>query len=255
MTGHQFSAEELGILPVDETSPIPLYQQIRIELFGMIQSEKIKQADTLPAENDLAQAYQVSRQTIRQALGLLASENLVERTPGRGTTVCSGRNRLHFFLDQSFGQQIIELGLKPHSEVLRIKVITIDGMAPNSLLTKRGARALELIRLRYGDDFPIGVQYTTVITELCPDLHTHDFNNGSLYDILINHYKLPIARIDHAVSAIQSDEWHTNLLKVPDHGPLLHVKTTAYLENNEPIEASTSYYRADRYEFSIRKDY
>jgi GntR family transcriptional regulator len=221
----------------------------------MIQSEKLKPGDILPTENDLAQAYHVSRQTIRQAIGLLAAENLVDRTPGRGTTVCSGPNRMRFFLDQSFGQQIIEMGLTPHSEVLRKKVITIDGTVPSSLHVKRGARALELIRLRYGDDFPIGVQYTTIITELCPDLHTQNFETGSLYDILLNRYKLPIVRIDHAVSAVQPDEWHKNLLKVPERAPLLHVNTTAYLENNEPIESSTSYYRADRYEFSIRKDY
>ena len=255
MTGRQYSVEELGIVPVDETSPIPLYQQVRIELFSMIQSEKLKPGDMLPTENDLAQAYNVSRQTIRQAIGLLSAEKLIDRTPGRGTSVCSGPNRIHFFLDQSFGQQIIEMGLTPHSEILRKKIITIDGTAPGSLQGKKDARALELIRLRFGDDFPIGVQYTTVITEFCPDLHTHDFETGSLYDILLNHYKLPIVRIDHAVSAVQPDEWHKNLLKVPDNAPLLHVNTTAFLDNNDPIESSTSYYRADRYEFSIRKDY
>lgn len=255
MTGHQFTAKELGILPVDESSPIPLYQQVRIELLGMIQSTKLRTGDMLPPENKLAQAYQVSRQTIRQAIGLLAAENLVERTPGRGTTIQVGQNRLLFFLDQSVGQQLVEMGMKPHSEVLRKKITTVDGTAPSSLHTKKGCQALELIRLRFGDNSPIGVQYTTVVTDLCPDLHTQDFETESLYTLLFKHYRLLVTRIDQAVSAVQPDEWHRNLLKVADQSPLLRVNTTAYLENDEPIEASTSYYRADRYEFSISKNY
>ncbi|MFW5714666.1 MAG: GntR family transcriptional regulator [Brevefilum sp.] len=255
MQGHQYTAEELGILSVDDSSPIPLYQQVRIELLGMIQSEKLKPGDRLPSENELAEAYQVSRQTVRQAIGLLAAENLVERTPGRGTMICKGRNRLLFFLDQSFAQQIIDMGLKPHSEVLRKKMTIVDGTAPISLHPKKGCQALELIRLRFGDNFPIGVQYTTVVTDLCPDLHTQDFKSKSLYSLLLTRYKLPIGRIDQIVSAVRPDEWHKNLLKVPNQSPLLQVNTTAYLKNDEPIEASTSYYRADRYEFSISKNY
>lgn len=255
MTGRQFTAKELGILPVDESSPIPFYQQVRIELLGMIQSTKLKPGDRLPPENELAQAYKVSRQTIRQAIGLLAAEDLVERTPGRGTTICKERNRLMFFLDQSFAQQILEMGMKPHSEVLRKKITTVDGTAPSSLQAKKGCQALKLIRLRFGDDIPIGVQYTTIVTDLCPDLHMQDFTKESLYSLLLKRYRLPIGRIDQAVSAVMPDEWHKNLLKIPDIAPLLHVITTAYLENDEPIEASSSYYRADRYEFSISKDY
>jgi GntR family transcriptional regulator len=255
LMSHQFTASELGIIPIDESSVIPLYQQVRIELLGMIQSGKLKPGDMLPPEKDLAAAYQVSRQTVRQAIGLLAAENLLERTPGRGTTICKGRNRLLFFLDQSFAQQMVEMGMAPHSEVLRKKITTVDGTAPSSLHKKKGCQALELIRLRYGDDFPIGVQYTTVVTDLCPDLYTQDFEKESLYALLLKRYKLPIARIDQAVSAVLPDEWHKNLLKIPDQSPLIRVNTTAYLENDAPIEASTSYYRADRYEFSISKNY
>ena len=255
MEPHQFLTEELGISQVDENSPIPLYQQVRIELIGMLQSGKLKPGDMLPSEMDLAKAYHVSRQTIRRAIGLLASENHLERTPGRGTTVIDGKSRLKFFLDQSFAEQIISMGLMPHSEVLRKKITKIDGTSPSPLHPKMGSQALELYRLRFGDEFPIGVQYTIIVTDLCPDLHTQDFEKASLYNLLLSRYKLLVARIDHTVSAVFPDEWHKNLLKVTDTSPLILVNTTAYLDNDEPIEVSTSYYRADRYEFSISKNY
>lgn len=249
------SSTDLDIRPVDENSPIPLYQQVRIDLLNMLQSEQLKPGQMLPTEKELAEAYNVSRQTIRQAIGDLASSNLLERTPGRGTTVLSGRNRLKFFLDKSFAQQIVEMGLEPHSEVLRQKEIIIDNASPQSLRHKRGSAALELIRVRFGNDTPIGMQYTTIITDLCPDLGSHDFKEASLYNLILTKYKLPIARIDQTIGAVIADEWHKNLLKVSREIPLLLVNTTAYLENGEPLEASTSYYRADKYEFSVSQNY
>lgn len=251
----QRDVKELGINPLEENGPIPLYQQIRIDLQNMMQAKRLNPGDLLPSEMDLAHAYQVSRQTVRQAIGQLVTDHLLERKPGHGTTVLTGRNRTKFFLDQSFAQQMAEMGLNARSEVLRKKQTLIDGTSPNTLDEKKGSSALELIRLRFADDAPIGVQYTTVITTFCPDLHTHNFETGSLYQLLLTRYKLPISRIDHVVSAVVADSWHVNLLKVNNVSPLLLVNTTAYLENGEPIEASTSYYRADKYEFSVSQGY
>lgn len=246
---------ELGIAPLEENGTLPLYQQIRLDLQGMMQSDKLKPGDLLPSEMDLARAYQVSRQTVRQAIGELVSQQLLERKPGHGTTVLTGRNRVKFFLDQSFTQAMREIGLNPRSEILRKKKTNIDNNAPDSLHGEKGSSALELIRLRFANDEPIGIQYTTVITKYCPDLFIHDFETGSLYDLLLSRYKLPISKINHVVNAVVADPWHVNLLKVSNISPLLLVRTTAYLENNEPIESSTSYYRADKYEFNVSRGY
>ena len=255
MTVRQRTIEDLKVKPLEVISSIPLYQQIRIDLQSMMQARKLEPGDLLPSEIDLAQAYQVSRQTVRQAISQLTNEHLLERKPGYGTTVLAGRNRIKFFLNQSFGQQMAEMGLQASSEVLRNKLAVIDEDSPSSLHGKIGSSALELIRLRFGDKVPIGVQYTTVITDDCPDLHLHDFRQESLYQLLLAHYKLPISRIDHVVNAVTVDPWHQNLLMVNDDSPLLLVKTIAFLENDEPIEASTSYYRADKFEFSTRQDF
>ncbi len=255
MDACQRTTTELGIKPLEENGTIPLYQQIRLDLQTMMQSELIKPGDLLPSEMGLAQAYQVSRQTVRQAIGELVAQQLLERKPGHGTTVLAGQNRVKFFLDQSFTKAMAEIGLQPRSEILRKKTTIIDTNAPNSLHVERGSSALELIRLRFANDEPIGVQYTTIITKDCPDLYLNDFETGSLYEHLLSRYKLPISRIDHVVNAVVADPWHVNLLKVSNISPLLLVATTAYLENGEPIEASTSYYRADRYEFSVSRGY
>lgn len=255
MDYRQRSVEEIGITPVDENSPIPLYQQVHMDLLNLLQSGKLQPGDMLPTEKVLSEAYHIGRQTLREAVTRLVNENLLERTPGRGTIVLPGQNRFKFFLDRSFAQQMIEMGLTPRSEVLQINRRKIDEVSPPSLHRKMGSNSIELIRIRFGDDTPIGVQYTTVITDACPELGDEDFEKKSLYSLLLTKYRLPITRIDQVVRATLADEWHKSLLKISETSPLLLVYTTAYLDNGEPIEASTSYYQADKYEFSIVQNY
>ena len=247
--------QDLGITPVDENSQIPLYHQIQMDMLNLLQSNKLVQGDMLPSEAVLCEAYSVGRQTLREAVTRLVNDGLLERTPGRGTVVLGGKNRLKFFLDRSFAQQINEMGFTPHSEVLRKTERIIDETSPLPLQAQKGSRSLELIRLRFGDKMPFAVQYTTVVTELCPGLGEYDFVEDSLYNLLLTKYKLPLARIDQTVSAAIADDWHKSLLKVPDNAALLYVKSIAYLDNGDPLEVSTSFYRADRYEYSISHGY
>lgn len=255
MEYRQRSISDIGVTPVDESSPIPLYQQVHMDLLNLLQSGKLQPGDMLPTEKQLSEAYSIGRQTLREAVTRLVNENLLDRTQGRGTVVLAGQNRLKFFIDRSFAQQMIEMGLTPRSEVLRVNRRIIDATSPLSLQSKKGSNSMELIRIRYGDDVSIGVQYTTVIIDACPDLIEDDFEKESLYNLLLTKYRLPVTRIDQTVRATLADEWHKSLLKLTDAAPLLLVYTTAYLDNREPIEASTSYYRADRYEFSISQNY
>ena len=246
---------DMGITPIDQDSPIPLYQQVRIDLTNLIRSGRLVPGDMLPSEDQLCEAYGVGRQTLRKAVTRLVNRNILDRTPGRGTVVLKHQDRQKFFLDRSFARQITEMGLKPSSEVLRKEQRVIDETSPESLRVKLDSSALELFRIRYGNGDPICVQYTTIVTDLCPTLYKHDFSVSSLYDLLLTEYRLPVTRIDHSVRASIADEWMRSLLKINSPAALLVVKTTAYLAEGDPIEASTSYYRADRYEFSTSQNF
>ncbi len=205
----------LNISAVDTSKPLPLYIQIIGHLKEMIQSGMLQPGAMLPPEVELSKAYGVSRQTMRQAILRLVDENILERKAGRGTFVVWQENRLKFYLDRSFAQQIIEMGMSPHSEVLKVTTGVIDATSPEPLHVRIGANSLVLVRLRFGDQTPIGIQYTTVITNRCLGLENHDFNQESLYNILWMEYQLPIKRIEQIISAVNADDWHCSLLKYP----------------------------------------
>lgn len=250
MPGKQIQIDDLAFKPVDAASPIPLYHQIEADLREMIVSGKLSPGDVLPPELELCTVYHVGRHTMRTALARLAMDNLIERKAGRGTVVKQPSIHTRFYLDRSFTRQMADMGLKSRSKVIDLSTGTINKQHPLPLHAKIDAPYLYLVRLRFGDDEPIGVQYATIVTELCPGLDKYDFNLHSLYDVLSREYQLVIHQITHTVSAVSADPIQAELLQVIEDDPLLLVNTVAFVHNREIIEYTTSYYRADKYEFS-----
>ena len=68
------------------------YYALMEELKREILSGKYMPGDRLPSENQLTEAYQISRHTVRKALALLENEGYVTAEHGRGT-FCSERMR------------------------------------------------------------------------------------------------------------------------------------------------------------------
>lgn len=235
---------------VDPHSPVPLYHQIYLDLRRMIQGGMIPSGGMLPPEMDICQAYNVGRQTVRQAIARLVDDDLIERFAGRGTFVRAQPSHTQFFLDRSFTQQMRELGRVPHSHVLSIQTGVVDSNLMPAFQGYNGQGSVTIERLRLGDDEPICHQVCTVLTERCPGIEQHDFENQSMYEILSTRYHLMINRIDHVVRATAADGYRADLLNVTEGTPLLFVGTTTYLDDGQIIEHTASYYRADRYEYS-----
>ena len=66
----------------------PKYQKIADDLRIHIEAGKYARSTTLPTEFSIAQEYQVSRQTVRQALSMLAKDGLIEKRQGSGSHIC-----------------------------------------------------------------------------------------------------------------------------------------------------------------------
>lgn len=65
----------------------PKYQVIASELRSQIRAGRFKDENILPTEFELMDIYQVSRQTIRQALAIIEKEGLIEKRRGSGSHI------------------------------------------------------------------------------------------------------------------------------------------------------------------------
>jgi len=71
-----------------------LYLQLVAHFRGQITSGTQPPGSQLPTEIELTEMFEVSRNTVRQAMNMLVNEGLLERTQGRGTFVCAVQTRV-----------------------------------------------------------------------------------------------------------------------------------------------------------------
>jgi GntR family transcriptional regulator, arabinose operon transcriptional repressor len=65
----------------------PKYMQLKQEILSWLHSGRLKQGDQMPSENEIAERFQMSRQTVRQTFGELEQEGWLYRVQGKGTFV------------------------------------------------------------------------------------------------------------------------------------------------------------------------
>lgn len=65
----------------------PKYLQLKEEMLTWVISERWKPDEQIPTEHEIASLYNMSRQTVRQAIGELVKEGWLYRVQGRGTFV------------------------------------------------------------------------------------------------------------------------------------------------------------------------
>ena len=107
--------ERVGKLAEGDTAP--LYQQLQRVLRQAIERQILSPAEALPAERDLAQAYTLSRVTVRKALDGLVDARLLTRKQGAGTFVAA-RVEKNFATISSFTEDMVSRGRVPRSEWL-----------------------------------------------------------------------------------------------------------------------------------------
>src|SRR3954464_15711113 len=67
--------------------PLQRYEQIAERLAGDIRSGLLAPGERLPSERELARVLEVSRASVREAIGALQVQGVVETRPGAGTFV------------------------------------------------------------------------------------------------------------------------------------------------------------------------
>lgn len=65
----------------------PKYMQLKQEIISWIVTAQFKPHEKLPSENEIGKQFEMSRQTVRQALGDLEQEGWLYRVQGKGTFV------------------------------------------------------------------------------------------------------------------------------------------------------------------------
>lgn len=205
----------------------------------------------LPSEYDLAKEFDVSRLTVRKAIDLLIRQQLLVKSPGKGTYVMTYSDKVE---SGRLGLQGFTEAAKAYGKKSRTEVISFGPIDPFpeeisrvlALDTRVNKEIDMLVRRRFWDEEPMTVEHVAICHEYVAGLKPHDFE-GSLFALLEK--RVAIAYSHQEVEAMLMDKKMAKLLHGKKGDPLLRVHSVTYTADAKPILFDTSYYRADKYSF------
>jgi GntR family transcriptional regulator len=240
---------------IAEISPArdPLYHQVYSAITDSIRSGRLRPGDRLPTERQFCEQLEVSRATVRRALGQLVEEGIVEAQVGRGSFV---RASLDSFAEppnmlMSFTELAAARGLQASAQVL--SQTTRSAVPEEALAFKIGVHSLvfEIRRLRMLDAAPVALDRTRVPLDIAPSLPSQDFTTASIYKTLEAAGAVPVTA-DVVVSAAVADEPRAKALDASPGSALLVCTTMSYDLAGRLVEIGEITYRADLYQLHTK---
>ena len=230
-------------------SPVPLYIQIKDLLQKQIENGAYAIGARLPSERELAQRFNVSRMTARQALQSLAQEGLTSSRVGKGTFVSPPRINQELRTLTSFSEDMRERGMAPNSRVIRAEVVPANREIAGRLRVAPKTAIVLLSRVRLADDQPLALETTHIPTGLCAGLLEHyDFSRESLYEVLRVDYGWNLVWADQMIQACMPSESERRALNLNTRTPVLRLARVTYNQYDQPVEFVRSVYRGDQYQ-------
>jgi len=227
---------------------VPKYYQVKSQILTLIAG--LGPGSPVPTERDLAERFDTSRTTVRQAIAELVVDGRLERTQGRGTFVAQPK-LMQVRQLTSFSQDLQEEGWRPGSVVLSIDERPADAEVARHLQIPPGTPFHRVERLRTAGEEPIAHEIAHLPGPL-PRLDSHLAALGSLYRTLREVYATEIAVVEDVVETALADPVEASLLGVDTGLPMLLVHRTGWAENGQIVEWTRSIFRGDRFRFVAR---
>jgi GntR family transcriptional regulator len=238
---------------IDNAQALPLYHQVAGILRQRIEDGIYPVGGRLLAEDELASEFEVSRATIRQAVGELVMEGLVVRRQGRGTYV-EGRER--GVLQQRFRGSLGDLIHESH----RAKTRNVE-LAHNTSIPMHIAEALQLDepfgtvvkRTRTMDGQPFALTITYLPGDIGKKITSAGLRKKALMELLIDG-GVVLNNATQAIRAQLADLDVCSQIDVELGAAVLFVERIVHGADGRPVEYVRSWYRGDRYEYAVTLD-
>ncbi len=151
------------------------------------------------------------------------------------------------FLEELY-DQVQKVSVKA-VEISRIP--TTDDLRNALDLNSEESELLRIKRVRHMNDAPYALTINFLPMEIGLQIQERDLYHVPLLWILQEQLKIPITRAHETIEASAADPEVAARLDIPVLSPVMHVKRVMYTQRDRPLELVESYYRADRYQYSV----
>ena len=230
-------------------SEMPLYTQLIRIIKHSITSGESAVGQLLPSEAELCKAFNISRNTVRQAIGTLEEDGFVVRKRGKGTFVADPTTRRKN-VQHSFTTEITQMGKTPSSTLVTFDVMTVTPRIREIMELPSDAKIYCFTRVRNADDRPLIVETSYYPQSIYPDLTRELVQTNSVYSLLY-HVGVVSASAEETYEAVVLGDREAALLHCRVGAPAFFHERRTTGENGRVYEYTTSYMLAERLKLSV----
>ncbi|NCC79070.1 MAG: trehalose operon repressor [Clostridia bacterium] len=223
-----------------------LYNKIQKD----IEEGILKPGERLPSEKELMETYDLSRDTVRKSLGLLAANSYIRKIKGKGSFVLE-MNRFDFPVAGliSFKEMAKRTNMKSHyTEVVRLHLLKESAFPVHAVEQNELKDIWELIRVRVIDGRRVILDkdyfYKDVVGEL-----TEDVCKGSIYEYFENELGITIGHAHKEIIIEKATEEDKRNLDLQDYDVVAVVNSLVYLETGKLFQFTQSRHCPDKFRF------
>jgi GntR family transcriptional regulator len=207
---------------VFQKSRMPLYLQVAKLMRHQIESQAWRYGEQIPTLDELERKYQVSRITLRAALGQLEELGIVRRTRGLGTFVAKDLSQERWFKLPTTLAELVEAVAE-----LKIRLLPVEAGADMPLVPafpcgEVGPSYRRLLRVHYHDEQPYCLISVHVDRDLF-DAAPQDFSSKPIIPQLVALRGVRIEQARQIVRITVADETTARHLDIGVGDPVAHV--------------------------------
>src|SRR5690625_2859870 len=225
------------------------YLTIYHDLVEKINKAHWKDAKMLPSENELALHYEVSRETIRKSLDLLAQNGFIQKVRGKGSIILDSEKfdfpvsgivsfkELATSFDHTVKTIVNELSMVEANEGLQSK-LSVSAKEPVWKVVRAREIASEKVIL---DIDYFNKDYVPYLTkEICED---------SIYEYLENELKLDISYARKEIVVEEPTTEDRELLDLDGYSNIVVIRSMVHLDDTSLFQYTESRHRPDKFKF------
>ena len=234
----------------DLSNKVSLYYLVSEKIENEIKEGKYLPGTKIPSERELCDQFQVSRVTVRQAVGILEREGYLKRIQGKGTFVEPPYIQQDLNSVYSFSAEMNKQGKVNSTKVICKDVVEADKKLAERLGINEYDPVVFLERLRIAEDKPIIVERSWFPYAKYQYLLNIDFTIKGLYRTLSEDYGIVIDDAVEKFKVVTLNAHECKLLNCPRETPGLMIKRFAYYRG-KTVSYSTNISKGESFEFAV----
>ncbi|MYL45412.1 GntR family transcriptional regulator [Virgibacillus halodenitrificans] len=232
-----------------------LHVYIKEEILNRIKSNIYKKGEKIPTELELCKDFDVSRTTVRTALNQLTLEGYLVRHQGKGTYVAEQKVKQTLsHTVKRYSDQVAVQGKRAEIVLVGIQVIPATELLQQTLQVAPNDPVQRIERVRKANGEPTQYEIAYIPWSVAPGV-IKEHAETSLYAAMKDVFQIHIAKTTEHVEIAFADERIANQLDYEEGLPCFYIETIAEDANGKIVEYSRSYFRGDKTNFVIERNY